>query len=195
MDHLPRTWKKKLKIKRFWWLCLEYFDLIWLLNFLTAFQIKLVYKLNIIQTIYQERFWDNYSRRKLPTPNPNFNPNSIPNPNPNQGAIFLGGDCPDTIKSQYIKKLCYFFHGNLFLCPLEKHLLRLNRAVTAYCHCSLFDILQMLHNIKWTSSFTMLSKYFILILYRLAKYSMCLLDIFCTFLNPKEYFLSILHSI
>ena len=35
-------------------------------------------------------------RGKLP-PNPNSNANSKPNPNPNQGAIFLEGNCPDTI--------------------------------------------------------------------------------------------------
>ena len=40
---------------------------------------------------------DNCPRRKLP---PNTNPNSYPNPNPNlyQGAIFLGGNCPNTFQ-------------------------------------------------------------------------------------------------
>ena len=30
-------------------------------------------------------------------PNPNSNANAKPNPNPNRGAIFLGGNCPDTV--------------------------------------------------------------------------------------------------
>ena len=30
------------------------------------------------------------------TPKPKTNPNLDPNPNPNQGAIFHGGNCPDT---------------------------------------------------------------------------------------------------
>ena len=29
-------------------------------------------------------------------PNPTSNPNAKPNPNSNRGAIFLGGNCPDT---------------------------------------------------------------------------------------------------
>ena len=33
---------------------------------------------------------------KLP-PNPNFNANPKQYPNPNRGAIFLGGNCPDTV--------------------------------------------------------------------------------------------------
>ena len=33
--------------------------------------------------------------RKI-APNPNSNPNANPNLNPNRGAIFLGGNWPDT---------------------------------------------------------------------------------------------------
>ena len=40
--------------------------------------------------IYYKRFWDNFPQGKLPA-----NPKS--NPNPNREAIFLGGNCPDTI--------------------------------------------------------------------------------------------------
>ena len=32
-----------------------------------------------------------------PPPNPKSNANAKPNPNPNRGAIFLGGNCPDTV--------------------------------------------------------------------------------------------------
>ena len=35
--------------------------------------------------------------RKIAPPNPNPNSNPNPNPNPNRAAIFLGGNCPDTI--------------------------------------------------------------------------------------------------
>ena len=33
--------------------------------------------------------------RKI-APNPKANPNPYPNPNPKRGAIFHGGNCPDT---------------------------------------------------------------------------------------------------
>ena len=39
---------------------------------------------------------------KLPC-NPNRNPNANPNPNPDRRAIFLGGNCPDTVKSKKTK--------------------------------------------------------------------------------------------
>ena len=42
-------------------------------------------------------------RGELP-PNPNFNANPKANPNPNRGAIFLGGNSPDTGKNKYKKK-------------------------------------------------------------------------------------------
>ena len=35
--------------------------------------------------------------RKIAPPNPNFNTNPEPNPNTNRGAIFLGGNCLDTV--------------------------------------------------------------------------------------------------
>ena len=35
--------------------------------------------------------------------NPNRNPNANPNPNPDRRAIFLGGNCPDTVKSKKTK--------------------------------------------------------------------------------------------
>ena len=46
-----------------------------------------------------------------PPPNPKTNPNPNPNPNLNRGAIFLGGNCPDTTG----KELC----GSLFLIKLQ----------------------------------------------------------------------------
>ena len=48
---------------------------------------------------YNKWFQDNCPRRKLPPPKTNPNPNPNPNskPNPNRGAIFLRGNCPDTI--------------------------------------------------------------------------------------------------
>ena len=48
-----------------------------------------------ILTVQKLRFWDNFLRRKLP---PKFNPNPHPNPNPYRGALFFGGNCPDTRK-------------------------------------------------------------------------------------------------
>ena len=45
-----------------------------------------------------KRFWDSCPRGKLPH-NPNPNPNLNQNPNPNREAIFLVGNCPDTIKT------------------------------------------------------------------------------------------------
>ena len=33
---------------------------------------------------------------------PKTNPNSNPNPNPNGGAIFFGGNCPDTIINTFL---------------------------------------------------------------------------------------------
>ena len=37
------------------------------------------------------------SEENPPPPNLNSNANPKPNPNPNRGAIFLGGNCSDTV--------------------------------------------------------------------------------------------------
>ena len=46
------------------------------------------------------RFKENCSRGKLP-PGPNSNANPKPNPDPDRGAIFLGGNFPDTPQGMF----------------------------------------------------------------------------------------------
>ena len=40
-----------------------------------------------------------YNGSRKITPSPNSNANPKPNPDPDRGAIFLGGNFPDTLKS------------------------------------------------------------------------------------------------
>ena len=64
---------------------------------------KLNHSRNKLQPQFQPQYYPHGSgtiapEEKCPqlNSNPNPNPNPKPNPNPNRGAIFLGGNCPDT---------------------------------------------------------------------------------------------------
>ena len=58
--------------------------------------------------------------RKI-VPNPKTNPGSNPNPNPNLEAIFLGGNCPDTIK-HHAHSINMYHISPIFLKIKRKHL-------------------------------------------------------------------------
>ena len=66
-------------------------------------------------------------------PSPNSNTNPKPNPNPDRGAVFLGGNCPDTGK--YMWKWSISLHHS----PPQKE--------TKHIHASAADVLHTVRNI------------------------------------------------
>ena len=57
-------------------------------------------RLNDYEVNCQEYHCSSGSRKIAPSPNSNVNPK--PNPDPDQGAIFLGGNFPDTVTDFYV---------------------------------------------------------------------------------------------
>ena len=60
----------------------------------------------LIQSEGCKYFYIYKGSRKIAPSSPNFNANPKPNPNPDRGAIFLGGNFPDTIYKRSVKDIC-----------------------------------------------------------------------------------------
>ena len=64
----------------------------------------------VLQIICSKRFYNNCPQGKVPLNRKTY-PNPNPNLNPNRGTIFLGSNCPHTVKKNYtVNRLIVYFY-------------------------------------------------------------------------------------